>query len=230
MSVRQLAAVAFVALLAGAAASAGGAVTGHECDRIPQCIAVPGPWVFVPADGEVTFLLDCPGRRGVVGGLDALATSQDVHATFDGILGSPVAFGRTTGRFAFFRAVTGVHRSGAFQPLIGCIPAPNSTPVTTAARVTPIGPPLDAMQVTFAEHPGTVRKHSLACLHGAHLVDSWNATVFATKRPPKLGLAGLITVTRTTRAGHVTATVRTSRSLPPGTGAAVQLGVRCASE
>ena len=51
----------------------------QECAGIPTCIDVPGPWVAVPARGEAKFLLDCPQRRGVVGGVDALASSRDIH-------------------------------------------------------------------------------------------------------------------------------------------------------
>ena len=86
-----------VALAAVAVAAAPGhAGAANECNGIPRCIPVAGPWVAVPAVGEVDFVLGCPLGRGIVAGTDALGSSTDIRATFDGILGSPIAFGRTT--------------------------------------------------------------------------------------------------------------------------------------
>ncbi len=222
-------AVCVVALVA-AATGANGAVVGHACAGIKQCIAVTGPWVVVPATGETDYLLECPKRQGVVGGTDARASSQDVHASFDGITGSPVAYGRTTTRYAFFRAVTGLHRTGSFQPLLGCIPSPSGAAVTTAVKVTPIGPPLDLAQVTIPVAPGLSGKHTLACQAGEHLVDSWDATDFRTTGPPNVALADAIHVTRTIKGGTVAVSIAVSKSLPAGAHAEVQLGVRCATE
>ena len=70
----------------------------------------------VPANGEALLPgLACPQRKGVIAGTDALATSTDIRASFDGILGSPVAFGRTTNTAALFRAVSAHHRAGALE-------------------------------------------------------------------------------------------------------------------
>ena len=122
-------AVAAAALLASGASAA-----TVECAGIPTCIDVPGPWVAVPASGEAKFLLDCPQRRGVVGGVDALASSRHIHVTFEGLLGGPVAPGRTTTRYAFFRAVSGNHREGLFEPRIGCIPSSAGGPTWPRRR------------------------------------------------------------------------------------------------
>jgi hypothetical protein len=208
------------------AAGAGGATV--ECAGIPTCIDVPGPWVAVPATSEAKFLLDCPQRRSIVGGVDAVTSSRDVHVTFDGLLGGPVAPGRTTTRFAFFRAVSGGHRAGLFQPRIGCIPANGGTRATTSARrslaVTPAGPPLDLAAATVQVKPGTVRRATIGCANGARLVDSWDATAFTEPVPPVFAEA--IQVVRTLSGGQVAVKITANEALPRT--ALVQIGVRCA--
>jgi hypothetical protein len=209
-----------IALGTGTIAKAG---TG-ECAGIPTCIDVPGPWVSVPAAGEAKFLLDCPQRRGVVAGVDALASSRDVHVTWDALLGGPVAPGRTTTRYTFFRAVSGLHHEGLFQPRIGCIPASSGGPQTTAYTVTPTGPPLDLAAATMLVRPGAQKRATLGCANGEHLVDSWNATAFADPVPPVF--ADAVQVVRTTKKGVVTVQIDASEALPRA--AIVQVGVRCA--
>src|SRR5204863_446188 len=132
-----------LAVAAAALFACGANAATVECAGIPTWIDVPGPWVAVPASGEAKFLLDCPQRRGVVGGVDALASSRHIHVTFEGLLGGPVAPGRTTTRYAFFRAVSGNHREGLFEPRIGCIPSSAGGPQTTAYTITPAGPATD---------------------------------------------------------------------------------------
>jgi hypothetical protein len=63
-----------IAVAAAALLASGAGAATQECAGIPTCIDVPGPWVAVPAHGQASFLLDCPQRRGVVGGVDALAS------------------------------------------------------------------------------------------------------------------------------------------------------------
>jgi hypothetical protein len=198
------------------------AATG-ECAGLPTCIDVPGPWVAVPAQGEAKFLLDCPQRRGVVAGVDAQASSRDVHVTFDGLLGGPVAPGRTTTRYAFFRAVSVQHREGLFQPRIGCIPSSTGGPQTTAYVITPAGPPLDLAAATMLVRPGTVKHATLGCANGEKLVDSWDATAFASPVPPVY--ADAIQVERTTRKSVVSVRITANEALPRA--AFVQIGVRC---
>ena len=212
-------AVAAAALLASGANAA-----TTECAGIPTCIDVPGPWVAVPAQGEAKFLLDCPQRRGVVGGVDALASSRDIHVTFEGLLGGPVAPGRTTTRYAFFRAVSGHHREGLFQPRIGCIPSSAGGPQTTAYKISPAGPATDLAATTMLVRPGTVSHATLGCANGARLIESWDATAFANPVPPVFTQA--IDVVRTVRKGQVTIKITASEALPQR--AFVQVGVRCA--
>jgi hypothetical protein len=206
-------------LLLGTSALAG----TTECAGIPTCIDVPGPWVAVPAHGEARFLLDCPQRRGVVAGVDALASSRDVHVTFEGLLGGPVAPGRTTTRYAFFHAVSGRHRAGLFQPRIGCIPSSSGGPQTTAYRVSPVGPAVDLAAATVPVKPGSVRRMTIGCANGAHLIDSWDATAFATPVPPVFAAA--VEVERTLHKGQIAVKITASEALPSA--AIVQVGVRC---
>jgi len=213
-----------IAVLAAALLASGANAATSECAGIPTCIDVPGPWVAVPAHGEASFLLDCPQRRGVVGGVDALASSRDVHVTFEGLLGGPVAPGRTTTRYAFFHAVSGHHRQGLFQPRIGCIPSSAGGPQTTAYRISPAGPATDLAAATMLVRPGTVRHSTIGCANGGSLIESWDATAFADPVPPVF--ADAIQVVRTVRNGRVAVKITASEALPRT--AYVQVGVRCA--
>jgi hypothetical protein len=211
------------------AALPGQARAANECNGIPRCLPVEGPWVAVPANGEVDFVLACPGGKGVVGGTDALATSIDIRASFDGILGSPIAFGRTTHNEALFRAVSGHHRPGAFKPFLGCIPTPSTVRNTTAVKPTPVGPPLDLRFTMLRLNPGIQKVVTLSCPSGESLVDSWNATAFTTAAPPAPGLAGAVHVQMSIVGGRARMAVSASEALSAAAGAEVQLGVRCAA-
>jgi hypothetical protein len=228
-ALRILAVVAVAA--AAAAAGPGGAGAANECQGVPRCVPVEGPWVAVPATGEVDFELSCPQGRGIVAGTDGYATSVDVHATFDGILGSPIQFGRTTTTYAFFRAVSGRHRPGAFKPFIGCIPTPSSVRNTIAATPTPVGPPLDLRSKIVALSPGFQRTITVSCPKGEFLVDSWNATAFSTTKPPAPpGIASAVRVQTTIRGQQASLAISVSEALSRAAGAEVQIGVRCATQ
>jgi hypothetical protein len=215
-----------VIVLAAIGASGAGATT--ECAGVQTCIDVPGPWVAVSAQGEARFLLECPKRQGTVVGVDALATSRDIHVTFDGLLGGPVGPGRTTGSYIFFRGVSGRHRVGLFEPRIGCSPPPNGGPQTTAFQLTPAGAALNIAATTLPVAPGSVRHLTLGCVRGQSLVDSWDATAFPTPVPP--ALAAAVHVQRSVGdGGQVSITIVTSGTLPRAAHALVQVGVRCAA-
>jgi hypothetical protein len=223
----RAAAVLIVVLASLVAAGASPAATG-ECSGLPACIDVPGPWVFVPATGEAKFLLDCPRRQGVVGGVDALASSRDIHVTWDAQLGGPVAPGRTTTRFTFFRGVSGHQRPGFFQPRIGCIPSSSQSRQTTSARaVTPVGTPLDLAAATVPVSPGKQLKSTVACANHEHLVYSWDATAFGSAAPPPVAFASAIEVSRQVKNGQVTIKVAVSEAMPKAAKPIVQVGVAC---
>ena len=176
MTLRRGTLVAVVAGLALAAVPGNSlaAPAANECNGIPRCIPVEGPWVSVPANGEIVFALACPEGKGIVAGTDGQGSSLDIRATFDGILGSPVAFGRTTHTSALFRAVSAHHKPGSFKPFIGCIPSPSAVRNTIAAKVTPVGPPLDLVFKTVPLNAGAQKTLTLQCPSGETLVDTWN--------------------------------------------------------
>ena len=225
-----------VAVVAAAAVAAGFAQPGgaaNECRGILVCISVPGPWVVVPPRGEANYLLQCPRRRGVVGGLDALATSRDIHVSFDARLGSPVAPGTTTGRDAFFTGISARQRRGAFQPFLGCIPAGGSGGrSTTSARAapapTPAGLPLERRAKTVKLGRGIVKTVTQGCARGEQLVGSWHALAFRTKTPPDLVWAGYVRVRREILNRRVVAQVVSSEGIPVSLHAEVQVGAVCA--
>ena len=134
---------ALLAALAASAVLAPGGNAANECNGIQRCVSVPGPWVVVPGRGEVDYLLECPAAKGIVGGTDALVTSQTIAVSYDAIPGSPIAAGRTTNYEVLFRAVSENHRPGEFEPFLGCVPTESSTRTTTGIPARPLGPPLD---------------------------------------------------------------------------------------
>jgi hypothetical protein len=229
MSRRCLIALLGLVTLLAVAAVPGTASAANECNGIPRCLPVEGPWVSVPAHGEVVFALSCPQGKGVVAGTDGQATSIDIRATFDGILGAPVAFGRTTHTAALFRAVSAHHRAGAFKPFLGCIPSPSSVRNTIAAKVTPVGPPLDLVFRMVPLNAGAQKTVLLGCPSGETLVDSWNATAFSGPAPPPPGVASAIRVRSTQVGAQVRVALSASEALPATARALVQVGVRCAT-
>jgi hypothetical protein len=223
---RTVLVVALAALAAGACAGSGSAATA--CSGLQRCILVPGPWVIVPANGEVKYLLVCPDKA-IAAGTEALVTSQQVQVSFDAILGSPVAYGRSTNYEVLFRAVSASHTPGAFQPSLGCLPTPSGVRNTTGVTPVPAGTPLTLDAASITAVPGASRSGSLGCGGTGTLVDSWTAVAFATPAPPKLALASSVEVTSAIRDGHALASVRGTDGLTLADRAVVQLGVRCTS-
>jgi hypothetical protein len=228
MNARVLVLGAVPAALAVLAVPGVGGAAG-ECNGIPRCIPVEGPWVAVPPNGEAKFMLQCPQGRGIVAGTDALADTQDVRATFDAILGSPVSFGRSTSTAVLFRAVSAHHRAGLFKPFVGCIPAPTSVRNTIATKAMPLGAPLDLRAVTLKLTPGLQRTLTVACPNGESLVDSWNATAFTGANQPSPALASAVRVNSRIVKGRAQLQIFASEALPRSAQAELQIGVRCAT-
>jgi hypothetical protein len=225
-AVMLVAAVVLAAGVAGVATTTAHAGT-TECKSIKNCIDVVGPWVIVPAHSEATYLLTCPPKGQTIGGTDSMATSADVRVTFDGLLGGPIAPGLTTEKSAYFRAVSGHGRIGAFQPRLGCIPSQSGGRQTTSARVASPGP-LTLTATTVNVVAGNVERTLVRCPHGSQFISSWDATAFRTTKPPDLALAGEIRITRTDSASGTSASIGASETLPANAHAQVQLGVICA--
>jgi hypothetical protein len=223
--VRLLLAVLVASLAAAAAAAPGGAQ--GECRGIMACIPVSGPWVVVPHGVETTFLLSC-GKHGVVGGIDAVATSSDVRISFDGRLGSPVSPGVTTTTSAFFRARLARGVRGAFQPWLGCVPAAGGGGRSTvSARVAP-GPSLDRVARIVVVAPGEVKSASVHCPAGERLIGGWHAVAFRTKKAPDLADAARVHAGHALTARSVVATVVATDALSIDAHAVVQVGAECA--
>jgi hypothetical protein len=228
MSVRGWCAAALVAAVAACAALPAVARGANECAGLPRCVAVPGPWVAVPASGQTDYMLECPGGKGIVGGTDAAVSSQAIAVSFDGILGSPIAIGRTTHSQVLFRAVSSDGSPGFFEPFLGCIPTQGSSRATTGVAA-PLGPPLDLYAAEIAVVAGKAARGSLRCPLGERLAESWASIAFATGSPPPASEVGAITVHTVTHGGVVSAVVTAPASLPAAAGAHVQLGVGCES-
>jgi hypothetical protein len=214
------------ALLAFGALGAHAAPPTDECNGIQQCQRASGPWVVVPAHGWAQYLLNCPGRRGIAGGIQALASSPHVHVMWQAELGAPVSPGRVTSRYGFFRAVADNHHAGFFQPRIGCIPSGNSRS-TYSVKVTAPGPPLTYAATNLKLRPGTAGSTNIACIPGQRLVDSWTAIAFRSVVPPRVELAQGVHVTKTLVEKKVSVSIAVNEAFPRGTGVEVQLGVMC---
>jgi hypothetical protein len=227
MKTVRLVPLVVLAVLAVGAVVARAALPTNECNGIQNCERAQGPWVVVPKHGWSQYLLNCPGRRGIAGGIEAIATSTDVHVSWDAKLGSPASPGRSTQQYVFFRAISGRNRVGAFQPRIGCIP---TGPVrqTTSVHATIPGTPLNLAATNFKLKPGTVGKTTIGCIPTQRLVDSWTAIAFRTAGEPRVGLAQGIQVRKTLQGNKVAVTIAVSEALPRGMGAELQLGVMCA--
>jgi hypothetical protein len=219
--------VTVVVALAVAAATAAGAGAQNECRGIQQCIPVHGPWVYVQGPAETQFLLSC-GTKGVVGGLDAVATSTAVRVSFDGRLGAPVSPGTTTTRSVLFRARLAGASRGAFEPWIGCIPSNGGGGRSTvSARLAP-GPSLDLRARIVIVSPGEVKRASVSCPAGERLVGGWHAIAFRTKSAPKLTDAARVRVRHALTGRKVVATVASTDALSIDAHAVVQIGAECA--
>jgi hypothetical protein len=216
-----------VATLAVAAATAASAGAQNECKGIQQCIPVGGPWVYVHGAAETQFLLSC-GTKGVVGGVDAVATSSAVRVEFAGRLGAPVSPGVTTTRSVLFRSrVTGTP-SGAFEPWIGCIPANGGGGRSTvSARVAP-GPSVVRVAHLVIVTPGEVKTASVSCPVGEKLVGGWHAIAFRTKHAPRFSDAARVSARHALVGRKVVVSVEATDALSIDAHAVVQVGAECA--
>jgi hypothetical protein len=219
---------AFVVALAATAIPSTG-LAANECSGIPKCVPVEGPWVQVPATGEVEYELACPGGKGVVAGTDGEGSSTDIRASFDAILGAPVAYGRSTHTAVMFRAVSAHHKAGWFKPFIGCIPLPSSVRNTVATQASPLGAPLTYVGTVIRISPGFQRAFTLACPAGNSAVDTWSATGSNAASPPPAGVGNAVNIQTKLSGRQARVLVSASETLPRGLGLVVQVGVRCAS-
>jgi len=214
-----------------------------ECQNVKDCLAVTGPWVVIPANGEATFLVRCPLPRGfVVGGTDSRASSGDVRVWFDGQLGAPIgtpAKQSTIGAGLLFHAVTESGRPGSFQPILGCVTLKQKSPrsILSARIVSAVpsrapSPPLDFHSRLIPLEPGTYyrpRIREVSCLPDEKLIGSWTALTFP-QGPPDVAHLGSLTVGRRVEGKHVFALLPTSSALfGQGAFPDIQVGAICQS-
>ena len=213
-----------------ASSSKSSPLTANPCKGVKNCVTVGGPWVAVPPSGEANYLMECPKRSGVIGGIDALATSADVRVVWEGNVGSPVRPGTTPTFLAFFHAYSARGHDGLFQPYIGCIPSPKVNPRSTvSARITRPAPAgLDHWETLVDVKAGTTQKVVRGCGKGERLLDAWHAVAFGATDAPSPTLASKVHVTLTTSRGAVVASIQTDAGMPAIAQPEVQIGAVCA--
>jgi hypothetical protein len=213
--------------LAIAAATAASAGAQNECKGIQQCIPVGGPWVYVHGSAETQFLLSC-GTKGVVGGVDAVATSTAVRVEFAARLGAPVSPGVTTTHDVLFRGRVAGRPAGAFEPWLGCVPASGGGGRSTvSARVAP-GPSIVRVAHIVVVSPGEVKSASVSCPVGEKLVGGWHAVAFRTKQAPRLSDAARVSARHALVGRKVVVSVGATDALSIDAHAVVQVGAECA--
>jgi hypothetical protein len=241
-----------VLLALGASALAAGAAPAgatSECNGLPACVRVPGPWVVVPAPAppasrqRVEYQLTCP-QHFVVGGLDAQLSARTIEISFLGILGGPVNPGITTSSSAVFVAApTGSGGTlASFRPLIGCMPAGRgagspptlfraprafaATPLATGPSFAP-GQPSVRRVKQFELGPSSSRRLTLSCARGERLLQGSRAVGFYSNGPPDDTLMQAVSTTLAVDASRVTVVARTGAAVAR-TRAVVQLQAVCA--
>lgn len=225
--------VAAVPALAGGVPSTGAAT--NECDGLPVCVPVAGPWVVVPTTGAVPrttvrFQLSCPPGH-VVGGLDAELTDRSIDLSFAGRLGSPVNPGISTQRAALFTAIYAGPGAAAasFRPHLGCIPSAGGggrIPTALSAVFKPGEPTVNRVS-TVRVQAGATRRVVRRCNRGERLVDGWHALAFRSGTPPTAAQVNALSATRSVRADRIVVSARGGFALAAIRGV-VQVGAVCA--
>ncbi len=221
--------LAAAALAASAAAVPRAAAAGTSARGFRRCIAVAGPWVAVPANGEAEFLLDCPQprrhRRRHRRPRRARRRFASASTAIPGARSPPVA--RRTSRCSSGRSLRTIG-PGFFQPFIGCIPTSSSVRADDGRR-----PDRSARRSTCARATCRCRPGRKRASRSAAPRASGSST--AGLRPPSRSRAappvGLVSAGRRSRPGSAgrcaVAAIRASAALPASAHPLVQLGVRC---
>jgi hypothetical protein len=174
------------------------AQAGTECNGLPVCIPVAGPWVKIPAQSGTArrptyYHQSCP-PGSVIGGLDAEVTHRSIELSFGGLLGGPISPGVTTATAAVFAGTeTGrIALPTAFKPLLGCVPGggggrgrtmrPPTRSLTSAAAER--GDPTVRRVKSFRLVSGRTTSASHRCLSDERLVSFAHAIAFHQRRAP----------------------------------------------
>ena len=229
------AAVTAIAVAAALFAGVPASQAAGECRGLQVCIPVEGPWVVIPAPGgqsaTATWQLVCP--RGIVGGVDALASEVAVAVEFPGRIGSPVNPGiTTTGSLLFKGTYAGrVRKATSYQPFIGCIPGGGGGPRTPTAftRADPARPgdPITLRVETLRLIPGELARTTLTCHRGERLLHSAHSVGLYTAGVPTAAQLAAVRVVQVRRGGTVLVSA-TRRGLAHDVGAVVQVQAECA--
>lgn len=167
----------------------------NECRGLNPCVPIAGPWVVVPAQGEVQYQLTCP-KGYVVAGTDAELTDPQIELSFLAASGSPVGPGVSTGQtIVFVASSVGAKRaSRTFRPHAGCIPAGGggSRTPTGMRKITPPGHPTTRRVVT--RRVSVEDSIVVTCKAGERLVGWHLARGFATPGPPSPALISSLVV------------------------------------
>lgn len=213
-------AVAALAALAPGAQSS--ARAGTECNGLPICIPVAGPWVKIPPQSGTRRLptyyhQSCPGGS-VIGGLDAEVTHRSIELSFAGTLGGPISPGVTTATAAVFAGTetSALSLPTAFKPLLGCIPGggggrgrttrPPSRSLTSAAAER--GDPTVRRVKTFRLLAGRSTSGSHGCRRDERLVSFAHAIAFHMKRAPTARQLSGVDAQANARGGRIRVTGR----------------------
>jgi hypothetical protein len=212
------------AVVAAFVAGSSDARAANECNGLDVCISVPGPWVTVPARGEVRWRLQCPQRDLIVGGTDAVLTDPGVDVSFLARVGAPVNPGISTRRAATFVGIQAHKpRVASFRPFLGCIPTSGGGGRETTSRAAefPPGDPATTRVRTVRVRPGsTTVEHS--CRPNERILSATHAVAFAGAAPPPAALLGQIVTRQRAGARSASVTVRIA-----GRPALVQLQLVC---
>jgi hypothetical protein len=220
--VKRVLLAALVAAALGSATGAPEASAGTECEGLPECIRVVGPWVDVqPGPAPTYFRVRCPGQGQTIGGLDAdRPRGRDgVELSFLGALGGPIGPGITTGREVFFVALATVPRPVTFRPLLGCIPAtggggrsrtsyePTRT-LTAVARPAAVGPRLTRRVKTVRLLDDDRQSSSHRCRPAERLLSFSTAIAFRSRTAPSTARLASVSSSARRVGDRVVATVR----------------------
>lgn len=211
-----------------------------ECENVPACSAVTGPWVVVPAHAEATYLISCPSSEGfLVGGTDARASSGDIEVWFDGILGAPIGVPTTDASrnsSLLFHAIAENGKPGSFQPIIGCITLKELDPRYPLGELPGVAaspaPTLRARLIQLVpgkQYGRLAPATSERCLAGQTIVGEWTALVFFMPEPPDVaGIAREASIHPSVSGDTVRALISTKPALfSSGSYPDVQVGLKC---
>ncbi len=222
LALALLAGVAYVPLAAAA----------DECRGLQVCLPVSGPWVVIPArTGAVStavWMLRCPLRGYVVGGVDSRVTDPSIDVSFRGENGAPVSPGVTTSDAVLFTATyTGLARKPtSFQPSIGCVPTQGGGG-RSQTSVKP-GKPLERRVLTVVLPIGKQHRVVARCPAGTRLVGADHSVGLRLGRDPSDMLLRLTSTRRSLVGNTVVVDGRVDSSAPHGLAVELQVHALCA--